>query len=271
LSRVNVGETVVIWIESGAISTANISASQPLLLVGPGTGVAPLRSLVYERILQSLNSASTLQAQLTAGRSRADVLAFGCRRWDADFLYGHDWHGLTQFVTGVYAQQGQQLTSQVLTEQVGAFTGSYSKNFESGSASSSSSASMEVESLTSAEAYSAPNMTTWQNKTELLHVLVAFSQDQDRKYYVTDALKEPANRERVWEIVNSRDGVVFICGSAKNMPKDVRAAIKVILVDKLTSVSSDANVLSVEDAGAQADRILQTMEREKRYIVEAWC
>jgi hypothetical protein len=55
------------------------------------------------------------------------------------------------------------------------------------------------------------------------------------------------------------------------MPKDVRAAIKVILVDKLTSVSSDANVLSVEDAGAQADRILQTMEREKRYIVEAWC
>jgi hypothetical protein len=106
---------------------------------------------------------------------------------------------------------------------------------------------------------------------ESIVVLVAFSQDQDRKYYVTDALKEPANRERVWEIVNSRDGVVIICGSAKNMPKDVRAAIKVILVDKLTSVSSDANVLSVEDAGAQADRILQTMEREKRYIVEAWC
>jgi NADPH-ferrihemoprotein reductase len=59
-------------------------ASTPVILVGPGTGIAPMRAILYER-----------RHQRTVGRKAVGetVLFFGCRRRDTDFLYEEELMG----------------------------------------------------------------------------------------------------------------------------------------------------------------------------------
>ena len=52
--------------------------STPIIMIGPGTGVAPMRSLLQQRRHQQLVE------KKTAGRN---VLYFGCKQKDQDFLY----------------------------------------------------------------------------------------------------------------------------------------------------------------------------------------
>ena len=58
-------------------------ASAPLIMIGPGTGVAPFRGF-----LQSRREAAKLG--VTLGEA---MLFFGCRKRDEDFLYDSDWDG----------------------------------------------------------------------------------------------------------------------------------------------------------------------------------
>ncbi|RYP91390.1 hypothetical protein DL770_002530 [Monosporascus sp. CRB-9-2] len=55
--------------------------SKPVILVGPGTGVAPMRGFVQERAKQA-------QSGENVGRT---LLFFGCRKRSEDFLYESEW------------------------------------------------------------------------------------------------------------------------------------------------------------------------------------
>lgn len=55
--------------------------STPIIMVGPGTGVAPFRAFVQERACQSAQGKEVGQT----------VLFYGCRRDDEDFLYKDEW------------------------------------------------------------------------------------------------------------------------------------------------------------------------------------
>jgi NADPH-ferrihemoprotein reductase len=55
--------------------------SKPIIMVGPGTGVAPFRAFVQERAAQA-------KAGQNVGKT---VLFFGCRRKDEDFMYQKEW------------------------------------------------------------------------------------------------------------------------------------------------------------------------------------
>jgi sulfite reductase alpha subunit-like flavoprotein len=90
------GEEVLFWLRSGTFS--NPGAQTPLLLVGPGTGVAPMRAILQERrFFASCHGLVTGLARSEASAS-SDVpgalLFFGCRKRQFDFLYGKEWEQL---------------------------------------------------------------------------------------------------------------------------------------------------------------------------------
>ncbi|EED94000.1 hypothetical protein THAPSDRAFT_268560 [Thalassiosira pseudonana CCMP1335] len=67
--------------DSGQQSLHNFYQT-PMMCVGAGTGIAPLRSLIFER---------------EALRSEPDnILVFGCRKKAMDYYYGDEWEALTQ-------------------------------------------------------------------------------------------------------------------------------------------------------------------------------
>ncbi len=65
---------VPIWIKKGSF---NFDWNKPLICVGPGTGVAPFRSIIYERV-EKLNISE-------------NFLYFGCRSKETDLYFESEW------------------------------------------------------------------------------------------------------------------------------------------------------------------------------------
>lgn len=84
LSGIRPGDRIKAWLRPAPISFhLPTDARRPLLMVGPGTGVAPMRSFIRERI-----------AEARAGAEIGPiVLVFGCRNQLKDFLYGDEFKG----------------------------------------------------------------------------------------------------------------------------------------------------------------------------------
>lgn len=74
LAHVKPGDTVRVWINKGTLKLP--SDSTPLVMVGPGTGVAPFRSIIQDRVSKGFAD---------------NMLFFGCRYSKADFFFQHDW------------------------------------------------------------------------------------------------------------------------------------------------------------------------------------
>jgi len=56
----------------------------PVLMIGPGTGVAPMRSMAYERVQWAKKNNS----------KQSSVLFFGCRNEKADYFFADEWQDL---------------------------------------------------------------------------------------------------------------------------------------------------------------------------------
>ncbi|WFD32062.1 NADPH--hemoprotein reductase [Malassezia sp. CBS 17886] len=66
------------------------STKIPIIMVGPGTGVAPFRSFVQERVATARKAHEKLGED--ALKDWADIsLYYGCRRRAEDYLYEHEW------------------------------------------------------------------------------------------------------------------------------------------------------------------------------------
>ncbi|KAL7538775.1 hypothetical protein ACHAWF_006208 [Thalassiosira exigua] len=103
------GDVVRLWIRPGSFAglplepsgdpTRRGSYETPVLCVGAGTGVAPLRSLILEREArrERENGASRAPDGESQSSQQADnVLVFGCRKRSADYYYGDEWDALSR-------------------------------------------------------------------------------------------------------------------------------------------------------------------------------
>src|SRR5690606_33358978 len=77
LSRTAEGERVRIFVEENTRFRLPVDPSRDVIMIGPGTGVAPFRAFVQERA-----------AQEATGRN---WLFFGNPHFDSDFLYQTEW------------------------------------------------------------------------------------------------------------------------------------------------------------------------------------
>jgi sulfite reductase alpha subunit-like flavoprotein len=81
------GATVPVWAERGALRMP-ADPGVPLILVGPGTGVAPFRAVLQERAAQRQRGLAPPPAPC--------VLAFGCRSAAADFYCRGEWEEMRE-------------------------------------------------------------------------------------------------------------------------------------------------------------------------------
>lgn len=71
--------TIPIWIKKGSFS---LDWSKPMICIGPGTGVAPFRSILNERIYKH--------------NYKENHLYFGCRSKLNDYYFQHEWLSIQQ-------------------------------------------------------------------------------------------------------------------------------------------------------------------------------
>lgn len=74
------GDNLHIWVKKGSIPFDKVE-DRPIVMVGPGTGVAPFRSYIFNRAAQEVPGS---------------VLAFGCRNRGKDYYFGEEWRTLQE-------------------------------------------------------------------------------------------------------------------------------------------------------------------------------
>ncbi len=88
-----------------------------------------------------------------------------------------------------------------------------------------------------------------------VRVEVAFSQDQAAKDYVTHSIRRQG--AAVWRMID-QGACVFVSGSAKQMPADVKKALLAVFAEH------------GGHSAAQSQEVLNFLVRSKRLVVEAW-
>jgi sulfite reductase alpha subunit-like flavoprotein len=86
LASCNVGDKVPIWVKKGTFSfpLEEQSPQKPMIMVGPGTGIAPFRSFALERLHLDRNN---------GGKSDL-VVFFGCRNRRGDYYFADEWENM---------------------------------------------------------------------------------------------------------------------------------------------------------------------------------
>lgn len=165
---------IPIYVQTTDHFTLPKDLNTPILMIGPGTGIAPFRAFLQERVLSGLKS--------------LNWLFFGERNEATDFYY---------------------------------------KEF----------------------------LQDLEKKGDLF-LSTAFSRDQDEKVYVQHKLLE--EKEKVWDWIYNQKAVIYVCGDAQKMAKDVHKTLQ-----KIASLEGG---LSEESAKS----LLQSLRKERRYLLDVY-
>lgn len=93
LSVLRPGSTLKVQLQRGGLNPTLKQLVGPAVLVGPGTGLAPLRAMIWEKaaMIKALRKGQ-LDVQLPSIGST--ILLFGGRNRDADYFFGDEWKHL---------------------------------------------------------------------------------------------------------------------------------------------------------------------------------
>lgn len=239
------GEGVVrvpVWVDRGAFRLPP-DESTPLLMVGPGTGVAPFRSFCWQRAaLRQLQQQQQGQIAAEAGAapssdsSSSGCLFFGCRSPDADFYYEEEWWPIMQ--TGALHQQHGLVAA-------------FSRH-------SPQPTQPELLQMLQRAAETSQQQDSGQQELQQqpLQQPTAASVSSSSRVYVTHKLRE--HGAAVWKLLSEQGGWVYVSGSAEKMPAGV--------VSALEDVAATHGGLSTEAAA----KFVRQLELTGRYHVEAW-
>jgi sulfite reductase alpha subunit-like flavoprotein len=109
IASLPVGTDLAVLVQKGGLGMASSDLSKPAVMVGPGTGVAPMRALIWERLAARDEMQAKFQAALNypdvmdgekeitlSNTMGQNVLFFGCRNHDADYFFQSEWEELKQ-------------------------------------------------------------------------------------------------------------------------------------------------------------------------------
>jgi sulfite reductase alpha subunit-like flavoprotein len=86
------GQKIAVTLQKGGLSPRKADLEKPVIMIGPGTGVAPMRSLIYERMQWRQESGLQRRDESDV----ADTLFFGCRNAEQDYFFRDEWGNLAQ-------------------------------------------------------------------------------------------------------------------------------------------------------------------------------
>ena len=81
------GAKLLATLQRGALGITSAELEKPVVMVGPGTGLAPIRALIWQRWLWAQTTAS----DSTNASPGPMVLFFGCRNKDSDYFFRNEW------------------------------------------------------------------------------------------------------------------------------------------------------------------------------------
>ena len=192
LASARVGEEVVLWLREGSFTDPGPGA--PVIMIGPGTGVAPMRAIFRERQLYSRRMNSAAEAGLPD-----TFLFFGCRKKERDYLYGQEWSSLrASHDPSSFAEHASGIDSNGIRKQ------------------------------------DSNNIDDEDHFTDGSHsVSTAFSQDgpsDQGKTYVMHKMKQHGSL--IYTLLAEHAAHFFVAGSAQRMPSDVRNALRAIVKEQ---------------------------------------
>jgi sulfite reductase alpha subunit-like flavoprotein len=79
------GQRLTVTLSRGGLGVTRNELDRPVVMIGPGTGVAPMRALIHQR-MQWRSETATHQAPTTK-----DLLFFGCRNAESDYFFKDEW------------------------------------------------------------------------------------------------------------------------------------------------------------------------------------
>ena len=92
-------DRISVSLQRGGLGIEKADFRTPTIMIGPGTGIAPLRSLIWERMLWRRETSTRLRKdhnEMTTEEASMenDLLFFGCRNERADYFYNDEWEKL---------------------------------------------------------------------------------------------------------------------------------------------------------------------------------
>ena len=99
LSNLAPGVQLAVMLQKGSLGITRAEAFKPVIMIGPGTGVAPMRSLIWERLQWAEDmqqSGDPLSTGYTNGVNGVgkNILIYGCRNQIADYFYQDEWQAI---------------------------------------------------------------------------------------------------------------------------------------------------------------------------------
>ena len=82
-----------VTLQKGGLGITKAEARRPVVMIGPGTGIAPMRSLIWERV-QWAEEWKLLNKSNGVSLLGESVLFFGCRNRNADFFFESEWESI---------------------------------------------------------------------------------------------------------------------------------------------------------------------------------